>query len=247
MKPLLRYLYVIYAAILFVALFLIVFPFIVIFGLLGARGRKASWILVRGWAYIWFWLTGLRAENIYEARPIKGRVYIVVANHISYLDTPLIFRSIPFFVRPLATHEYARIPLFGKLYKTLAVIIDRSNNASKASGFKILQATLKEGSSIFIFPEGRFNTSGALLHAFYDGAFRMAVQTQTPILPLLFLDTHARWHYASFWAFNPGRCRVVYLPAVHPGECNDDAKIMKERVFAAMEQTMLQYKALAKT
>lgn len=237
-----RYLYVIYALVLFVALFLIVLPFVLLFSLFGNRGRRASWVVVRIWAYIWFNLVGIFNKNIYEARPIKGRNYIVVANHISYLDTPVIFRSIPFFVRPLATYEYSKIPLFGYLYKHLAVIIDRANLQSKSDGVKVLRHTLDEGSSILIFPEGRFNKSDKLLNDFYDGAFKIAMQTDTPILPLLFLDTNKLWHYDRFWSFRPGRNRVVFLPEINPAANKGDLKGFKEKVFKEMEFYLKKYR-----
>lgn len=237
-----KYFYVIYASVLFIALFFIMLPFILFFSLFGSWGRRSSWRVVRVWAFIWFALTGIRGKNIYEAAPQKGRPYIVVANHISYLDTPVIFRAIPFFVRPLATYEYAKIPLFGFLYKHLAVIIDRSNAQSKSEGVKVLRKTLDEGSSIFIFPEGKFNETGALLKDFYDGAFKIALQTGTPVLPLLFLDTEQRWSYKSFWALKPGRCRVVYLPEVHPQDLGHDLKAFKQHVFSVMEAAFARYK-----
>lgn len=239
---LIKYIYVIYASMLFIALFFVMLPFILFFSLFGNRGRRASWRVVRLWAFIWFALVGIRSSIIFEARPRKGRSYIVVANHISYLDTPVIFRSVPFFVRPLATYEYAKIPLFGFLYKHLAVIVDRSNAQSKSEGVKVLRRTLDEGSSIFIFPEGKFNETGALLKDFFDGAFKIAVQTGTPVLPLLFLDTEARWSYKSFWALRPGRCRVVYLPEVHPQDLDNDVKFLKQHVFSLMETAFARYK-----
>ncbi|OJV53032.1 MAG: hypothetical protein BGO31_04570 [Bacteroidetes bacterium 43-16] len=236
-----KYIYVIYALLIFVALFLIVLPFVLVFSLFGNRGRRASWFAVRIWAYIWFALVGIFNRNIYEAQPQRGRNYIVVANHYSYLDTPVIFRAISFFVRPLATYEYSKIPLFGYLYKHLAVIIDRGNMQSKSDGVKILRQTLNEGSSIFIFPEGRFNKTGKMLNEFYDGAFKIAIQTHTPILPLLFLDTNERWNNMSFWSFKPGKNRVVFLPEIDPAAYDGNVKALKEKVHQEMEFYLKKY------
>lgn len=49
---------------------------------------------------------------------------------------------------------------------------------------------------------------------FYDGAFRLAIETQTPVKPVLFLDTYSRMHYDSVWNMTPGRCRVVFLEEI---------------------------------
>jgi 1-acyl-sn-glycerol-3-phosphate acyltransferase len=237
-----RYLYVVYAILLFVLFFLIVLPFIVLFSLFGAWGRKTNWRIVQAWAYVWFFLVGLRNKNIYEAKPEKRKTYIVVANHCSFLDTPTIFRAIPFFVKPLATFEYSRIPVFGFLYKQLTVMIDRSSQKSKAEGARMLKQTLEEGSSIFIFPEGKFNETEHSLLAFYDGAFKIAMQTNTPILPLLFLDTDIRMSYKSIWRFNPGRNRVVFLPEVAPELFKGDVQAFKQQVYDKMKIAFDTYK-----
>ena len=67
-----------------------------------------------------------------------------------------------------------------------------------------LKSVLKKGISVFIFPEGTFNTTGQPLKAFYDGAFRIAIETQTPLLPIIFPDTVKRLHYTSVFSFQPG-------------------------------------------
>ena len=50
--------------------------------------------------------------------------------------------------------------------------------------------------------------------SFYDGAFRIALQTNTPILPVLFPDTVNRFHYSSFWKWSMGKNRAVFLKAI---------------------------------
>lgn len=237
-----RYLYVVYAILTFVLLFFTVLPFILLLSLFGAWGRRAIWRLVQAWAYVWFFLTGIRNKNIYESKPDKYKTYIVIANHCSYLDTPVIFRAIPFFVRPLATFEYSKIPIFGILYKQLTVMIDRSSQKSKTEGAKVLKKTLDEGSSIFIFPEGKFNQTQDTLLEFYDGAFKIAMQTNTAILPLLFLDTDARMSYKSIWKFNPGKNRVAFLPEVNPEDFSGDIRAFKMQVHSQMKAQFEHYK-----
>ncbi len=230
-----RYLYVIWCITTFIVFFLVLFPFFILLSFFRAWGRKAIWQLIRGWSYVWFFLIGMQARRVYQQRPVKGRNYIVVANHVSYIDTPLIFRTIPFFVRPLAKKELAKIPLFGFLYKQMAVLVDRSDSASKYKSIHMLRRALQREGSIFIFPEGTFNETEEPLKFFYDGAFRLALKTRTPILPVIFPDSIKRWHYSSLWKWSPGIARAVFLPevAVEEFEPNDIAGL-KEKVFDLM-------------
>lgn len=230
-----RYIYVLYAIVLFVVFFLALFPFFILFSFFKAWGRKAIWQLIRGWSYVWFFLIGMPVRRVYLQKPVRKRNYIVVANHVSYLDTPLIFRAIPFFVRPLAKKELAAIPLFGFLYKQMAVLVDRSDATSKWKSIHMLRRTLQREGSIFIFPEGTFNETSEPLKPFYDGAFRLALRTNTPILPVIFPDTIKRWHYSSLWKWSPGINRAIFLPEVAIEEFQpNDIQGLKQRVFDMM-------------
>lgn len=236
-----RSLYVLYCVTLFVAFFLVLFPFFILLSLFGAWGRKAIWQLIRGWSYVWLFLIGMRAKKVYRQRPDKRKNYIVVANHISYIDTPLIFRTIPFFVRPLAKKELAKIPLFGFLYKQMAVLVDRSDAGSKSKSIHMLRRTLQREGSIFIFPEGTFNETADPLKSFYDGAFRLALRTNTPILPVIFPDSVKRWHYSSFWKWSPGINRAIFLPEVGVDEFEpNDIQGLKKKVFDQMWQALIE-------
>lgn len=240
----LRYLYVLYAITTFVILFLILFPFFLLFGWMGQWGRQVIWQLIRAWSYIWFFLIGMPVKRIYRQRPEKGKHYIVVANHISYIDTAMIFRAVPFFVRPLAKSELARIPLFGYLYRQMAVLVERGSAKSRLKSVQHLRRSLQREGSIFIFPEGAFNETGEPLKSFYDGAFRLALHTRTPILPVLFPDTVKRWHYKSFWSWSPGISRAVFLPEISvAGLERTDIPLLKEQVYQTMDTALRQLTA----
>lgn len=238
---LLRYLYVLYVVTAFVVLFLLLFPFFLLLSFLGIRGRKLIWQLIRGWSYLWFFMIGMPVRRIWKQEPVRGKHYIVVANHASYLDTALIFRVIPFYVRPLAKKELVRIPLFGFLYRQMAVLVDRDNPKSRLKSVQHLRRTLQREGSIFIFPEGAFNETTQPLASFYNGAFRLALHTGTPILPVLFPDTAKRWSPGGFWKWTPGTNRAVFLPEVSVvGLGKDDVELLKNKVRQLMQEALLE-------
>lgn len=235
-----RVVYTVYCIITFVALFLILFPFFLLLSLFGEKGRKGNWLLIRIWSYVWFFLIVIPVRIIHDNNFDKKKKYIIVANHTSYLDTAMIFRSIPFYAKPLAKAELAKIPLFGFLYKQLAVTVDRGNDKSKRRSVHLLKRHLKREGSIFIFPEGTFNESDEPLKEFYDGAFRIAMETETSILPVIFPDTKKRMHYSSIFSLNPGICRAIFLPAIPASEFpHHTIKSLKELIKSAMVEALL--------
>ena len=110
-------------------------------------------------------------------------------------------------------------------------MVDRSNPEQRSKSARELINVLRQGISVFIFPEGTFNETPAPLKEFYDGAFRIAIETQTPVKPVLFLDAYDRMHYSSIFNLNPGGLRTVFLPEVSvAGLTMDDLQTLKERL-----------------
>lgn len=234
-----QFLYSLYAVISFIVLFFFFFPLFVLFSFLGQWGKKIIWYLVKIWSYIWLFIIGIFPQRTFKTAINKQRNYVVVGNHISYLDTAMIFRTMPFFCRILAKKELVNIPIFGFLYKQLAVLVDRSDEASKRKSALLLERVLNQQSSIFIFPEGSFNESTETLKHFYDGAFRLAIQTQTPILPVVFPDTVKRFHYSGLWKWTPGKSRAIFLEPIEvTGYELSELEVLKEQVKNQMREAL---------
>jgi 1-acyl-sn-glycerol-3-phosphate acyltransferase len=237
----LRFLFSIYAAIIFVALMLLIFPLVIVASFFGRiKGGNMIYRLCVFWADLWFAFTFIRVKSIYETPYNAGEKSIIVANHISYLDIPMLVKVFRKPLRPLGKIEMTRVPVFGFIYKNAIVTVDRSDAAHRAASLKILKSVLNKGISIFVFPEGTFNETSAPLKEFYNGAFKLAVETQTPVQPVLFLDTYKRMHYSSIFSLTPGGCRAVYLKKIEPGA---DYHLLKQAVFTQMEQALLKYNA----
>jgi 1-acyl-sn-glycerol-3-phosphate acyltransferase len=224
---------------------LVIFPFVIAVSFLGRiRGGNMVMRLCRIWADTWFALIFIFFKKIYEEPHDKGRAYIFVSNHISYLDAAIIPKIHRQPVRPLAKVETGKIPVFGFIYRNATVTVDRSNAENRSKSVIILTSIIKKGISVLVFPEGTFNLTHTPLKEFYDGAFRLAIETQTPIKPVLVLDSYSRMNYKSIFSLNPGRCRIVYLGEIPVGGLTlaDTAKL-RERVFVIMENKLKEYKA----
>lgn len=239
LKPL-HWLYCLYAFSMFVILMIPVFLWsaaVISFGRI--KGGNLVYMGCKAWADAWFFLIGIPHQNIYEQPLEKGASYIFVANHISYLDAALIPKIFRKPVRPLGKVEMAKVPIFGFIYKAVIVSVDRSSPANRVKSVQQLKAVLRHGISVLVFPEGTFNTTGKPLKHFYDGAFKIAIETGTPIKPVLFLNTYDRMHYGSIFSLNPGINRCVFLPEVSvSGYTLNDVAILKQKVFSLMEEKL---------
>lgn len=241
----LRLLYCIYAVIIFIVVMLLVVPIVVVGSFSGKiKGGNFIYRMCGVWGDAWFLLIGIRHRNLYETPHDRSKQYIFVANHISYLDAPVIVKTLRQPVRVLGKIEMAKVPVFGFIYRNAIVTVDRSNAEKRAKSVRILKSVIKKGISIFIFPEGTFNETHRPVKEFFDGAFRIAIETQTPIKPVLFLDAYSRMHYKSLLSLNPGRSRSVFLDEIPvAGLTSHDLPKLKQRVFEAMEKKLVEYKA----
>ena len=161
--------------------------------------------------------------------------YMIVANHTSMADIMLMLAVVknPFVF--VGKKELSRIPLFGFFYKRTCILVDRNSAKSKRDVFEAAQKRLNRGLSICIFPEGGVpDDESILLDNFKDGAFRLAIDYQIPILPITFLDNKKRFSY-TFLSGSPGLMRVHIHDFVPTKGLPPDArKEIKEKVYAIM-------------
>ncbi len=244
LKPF-QFLYVIYAFALFVALMIPVFIWALIASMFGRiKGGNLVYKACVVWADIWFFLIFIRHRNIYVEEIAEHKSYIFVANHISYLDSAILPKTFRHPVRPLGKVEMAKIPIFGTIYKNAIVTVDRSSAGNRAKSVQVLKSILRKEISILVFPEGTFNDTGKPLKEFYDGAFRIAIETGSPIKPVLFLHTYDRMHYDSIFSLNPGISRSVFLPEIPvDGLTTADAGALREKVYKIMEEELIKRNA----
>lgn len=244
MKPLV-WVYSLYAMVVFVVIMLLIFPFVVIASFFGRiKGGNMIFWLCRLWGDLWFPLIGIYHKRIYEAPHDKTKPYIFVTNHISYLDSAVLVKAFRQPLRPLGKVEMVKVPVFGFIYKNAIVTVNRNDTIDRASSLRVLRSILSKGISVLVFPEGTFNTTHRPLKDFYDGAFRLAIEMQTPIKPVLFLDTYSRMPYTGLLTMTPGQSRLLYMEEVPvKGLVMADLPALKQRVYALMEQKLIEYKA----
>lgn len=237
-KRIFSFVFSIYGFAVFLLLMFVLFPlFLIAFLLPRPKDGNMVYKIARLWAIGFLFLIGIRFRTIYKGRPREGQSYIFVTNHISYLDIPMMILATKGFpVRILGKAEMASIPIFGSIYKAGAVIVKRDNPENRKESIRELKRFLSEKISILICPEGTFNMTKKPLKDFYDGAFKIALELNKPIVPIIFPDTYDRMNYRSVFSLTPGICRSIILPAISTDGLDErDMSALKDKVYRVME------------
>ena len=159
-----------------------------------------------------------------------------MANHTSMLDIMLMLRVSrnPFVF--VGKKELVNIPIFGFFYKRVCIMVDRDSARSRTAVYIRAQKRLNKGLSICIFPEGGVPDMNVVLDNFKDGAFKLAIAHQIPVVPITFYDNKKRFPF-KFFAGGPGpiRARVHRFYPTTDLEENQKSKLREE-----VRQLMLQ-------
>ena len=223
-------------------------PIIIMFPILLISILKEKWYpyffkLARVWAKFILFASGFYYLVERETQLEKGKSYMFVANHTSMTDIMLMLAVVkkhPFvFVGKV---ELAKIPLFGFFYKRTCILVDRASSKSRMAVFERAQKRLNQGLSICIFPEGGVpHDESIMLDEFKDGAFRLAIEHQIPIVPITFADNKKRFSY-TFFSGSPGKMRVkVHEPIPTVGKTLNDKKEVKDAARTMIYHQLLRF------
>ncbi|HEY1008247.1 MAG TPA: lysophospholipid acyltransferase family protein [Sphingobacteriaceae bacterium] len=236
-------LHFLWAALVFLAGMFAVLPFIVFCTLVfrGKRSQDAAFVFIRLWARMFsslaFFICRVEGHAAYRA----DRPYVFVSNHTSFLDAVMLVLVLPQSFKPLGKIEMARVPVFGMIYRKVAVLIDRTSRESRERCVEELKAEVSGGQSILIFPEGTMNRTAAPLTEFYDGAFRIAIETQTPLAPVVLINAGKLLPRKDpFTGIRPGVVRAVMgTPVDVTGLTLRDLPVLKNQVYRQMEAMLI--------
>lgn len=185
-------------------------------------------------------LTFIRYEFYGKENFRKDQSYIYVSNHTSFLDLPGITMTIPGEFRPMAKKELLKIPLFGWIARGATVIVDRSSGESKKKSLDKLKAVLLQGISILLFAEGTQNRTREIMQPFKDGAFRLAIDTQQPILPMVVIGAGKLMPPGTV-NLRPGLIKIIVAPEIPiEGLTSSDLPSLKQKTFDVMKEMILQ-------
>ena len=190
-----------------------------------AAGRMFRLIAVTTVRLNPLWKFEIGGRKISDSR----RPYVVVSNHESYADVFLI-SFLPWEMKWLSKESMFKIPCMGWMMRMAGdICVVRSERHSAAQAIRSARDRLSKNVSVMIFPEGTRSRDGNLL-PFKDGAFRLAIESGAPILPLVVAGTRRAMANGSF-RFQRAHARVEVLdPIETTGLSLNDVSALKERV-----------------
>jgi len=140
--------------------------------------------IAQAWARLCVWVSGSKLTIRGAANLRKCPVAVYASNHTSYMDTPVIFSSLPFQFRILAKKELWPIAFIGwYLDRSGQIPIDTANPRASLSSLGRGVKALKGGMPLFVFPEGGRTPNGGL-KPFLSGAAFLAIRAQVPLVPI---------------------------------------------------------------
>jgi 1-acyl-sn-glycerol-3-phosphate acyltransferase len=183
--------------------------------LLVTPGGRPADRLVRLACRVVLALSGCRV-HVQGAEHLRGVApAIVAANHASYLDAVILLASLPPGVRFIAKRELASFPLIGTVIRKVGhLAVERTAPTQSAADAERATAVLRGGASLFFFPEGTFRRAPGLL-PFRLGAFKAAVETGCPVIPIGIQGTRAILP-ADTWLPTPGPITVAVGAPIMP-------------------------------
>jgi 1-acyl-sn-glycerol-3-phosphate acyltransferase len=147
--------------------------------------------VARIWARTVLFFGGAKVKTIGLEKIEKGVSYVIVSNHVSYMDTPLLLAHLPVNFRFMAKQELFKVPFIGP-HLTKAGHISVPMDDWRAA-LKVLATVgvilVERGQSVLMFPEGGRSENGELLD-FKDGAAYLAIKGEVKILPVCIIGIH---------------------------------------------------------
>lgn len=153
------------------------------------KNGKTQHAIARHWGRTIIRISGARLTTL-EMDRLDGRVGVYVANHLSYMDTPVIFATLPLQFRIVARHDLFKLPFVGwHLRRSGQVPVNVTNPRASISSLGGAVKTLRTGMPLFIFPEGGRSATGHL-ESFMNGPAFMAIRSGLPIIPMALIGTY---------------------------------------------------------
>ena len=155
------------------------------------------------------------------------------------LDIPISCPFIPGGNKTIAKKSFVKVPLFGWFYRKGAVLVDRKSEISRRKSFEEMKKVLAMGMHMSVYPEGTRNRTDEPLKKFYDGAFKLAVDTNTAVIPAVIFNTKKALPVHKPFYFIPHRLRMDFLePIPVEGQTTEQ---LRDKVFQVMKDHYLKY------
>jgi 1-acyl-sn-glycerol-3-phosphate acyltransferase len=222
-------------------------------GVFGSVALAASLFDKSGYSEHWLAQRWARCLTVIAGAPVtviggevleQHPVAVYAANHLSYMDTPVLFGKLPFQFRILARHDLWKLPFVGwYLGRSGQIPVNLDNPRASFSSLKAGVRTLKAGMPLFVFPEGGRAVDGHL-QPFKSGPAFMAIHAQVPLVPIALIGTHELFPMHTYY-FRPRPVTIVVgTPISTKGMITREADALTERLREAIATMYYEHSTL---
>jgi 1-acyl-sn-glycerol-3-phosphate acyltransferase len=200
-------------------------------------GRIQHWF-AHTWAKMMLTILGVRVKQQGLNNVDYSRPAVYAANHLSALDIPVLYATLPMQFRILAKKELFSYPFLGwHLRRSGQIAVDQSDARASLRSLNRASESLRQGMPLVVFPEGGRSPSGEL-QPFMGGAFYAALKAQVPVVPIVITGVRELLPMNSFHAL-PGEAQAVFCPPISSeGMTPRDMETLAATVRQVMEQEL---------
>jgi len=222
----------------FLSLLVLYIPFRI---LLYTENRyQKAFILKRYWSWFLSVFMGMPVHKKFLAE-LPEPPYIVCSNHSSYIDTALMYRVVPDYFLFMGKYELLKWPLFNIFFKDMNIAVNRSSHIEAHKAFLKAAQRIDDGACLAIFPEGTISPNVPEMLRFKNGAFKLAVDKQVPIVPVTFKNNYKLFGDPETLLSRgrPGISNAVIHPHIETkGMTEDDLVSLRAQVFEVINSAL---------
>jgi 1-acyl-sn-glycerol-3-phosphate acyltransferase len=209
-------------------------------GVWDKSGRQQHFI-AHLWGTTLLWFAFSPVQVIGAEKLVDLPISVYASNHLSYMDTPVLFAKLPFHFRILAKQALWKIPFVGwYLKRSGQVPIDSRNSRSAVAGLLRGVAVLKAGTPLVLFPEGARSPDGHMQTAASGCAF-MAIRAGVPLVPLAMVGTYELLPI-HIYSLRPRPLKIIVGdPIATDGLTTKDADALTARLYTEIAKMYYEY------
>lgn len=182
---------------------------------------------------------GVKVHTHLDSPDYPDKTYIVISNHKSMFDMPANAVSTPIIFKFLGKRDVKSIPLVGYISDNIGILVQRESAVSRHKSMLRMREEIRKGFSMFLYAEGTRNKTNDYVLPFKDGAFRLAIELQQPILVNTLVDTGKIIAPNKILDLAPGHVHSYWSTPIDTAGCTvQDMDYLKQKVAQIMIQNL---------
>ena len=242
-KEIIGGLWKIYVFMWFTTLLLLLYPLYLLF-LLNEKHFNKGFLLLRFHTGLLMYLSGIFISVKNRHLIKKGESYVITPNHSSYLDIIILYQTFTQYFVFMGKKSLATVPVFSIFFKKMNITVDRRSARDGKRSMDRCGTELDKGHSVVMFPEGTISVDVPEMLKFKNGAFKLAIEKQVPVIPITFFTNYKRLEMAGLFSgkAGPGIAKaVIHEPIPTKGMTEEDVVSLRDKVYNIINDELIAY------